>query len=137
MRQDIHFDEAPRCGVGQSTLCQGQGLFALRRFEAGDLVADYSKRSKEWRLTQHEDLSQGHRDSMWWIGLDEDFVRVANPESLFMRANHSSSPNTDWNPKARTLKANQVILPGEEITYDYRKEIAPESVKAHRPEWAR
>ena len=52
-----------------------------------------------------------------------------------MRANHSNDPNTDWFPEQKLLIANSVILPGEEITYNYTKEIAPSCIKDKPPSW--
>ena len=98
-------------------------------------MVDYSKRANTWRLRPHEDLGEDCREFMWWVGITDKFVRVAGQESLFMRANHSRKPNTEWDPVNCTLTANQFIVTGDEITFDYRKEIAPDSVKTNRPEW--
>jgi SET domain-containing protein len=135
MRENINFDESPNCAVGKSHI-EGQGLFALKKFKKGETVADYSKASKAWEKCQFTNIPKKYKETAWWIGLNKKFALLAKPESSFMRANHSRTPNTNWEPEKMTLTANTAIKPGEEITYDYRKEIAPESVKSNPPPWA-
>ena len=134
MREDIDFAEAPKCGVGSSRLCDGQGLFALQKIKVGEIVADYSHST--WKRAPFSSLPKSHRTTCWWVGINKKEALLAAPTSLFMRANHSRTPNTLWNPKKKTLTANQPILPGDEITYDYRLEIAPLTIKQNPPAWA-
>jgi len=135
MRENINFDECPDCAIGKSQI-QGQGLFALKIFKRGEVVADYSLSSQNWEKCQFEKIPLKYKETAWWIGLTKDFALLAKAESSFMRANHSRTPNTNWDPEKMTLTANRTIQPGEEITYDYRKEIAPDNVKSNPPRWA-
>jgi SET domain-containing protein len=135
MREDINFDECPDCGVGKSKH-QGQGLFALKKFKKGDIVANYSIAAKTWKKCAFKKIPEKYRQTSWWVGLSKSYALLAKAESSFMRANHSRTPNTDWKPKKMILIANKNIKPGEEITFDYRMEIAPESVKSNPPPWA-
>lgn len=135
IRDEIDFSEAPFCAIGKSTICEGQGLFALKRFEIGDIIADYNISSNKWIECNFKHIPEQHKEYCWWIGKTTDVCLLALPESIFMRANHSNAPNTDWFPEQKLLIANSVILPGEEITFDYTKEIAPSCIKDNPPSW--
>ena len=136
MRENIDFTEAPRCAVGKSTVCDGQGLFAMSVFEPGDIVADYSETSKAWEKTPFDKITGIAKETCWWIGESTENALVAKPESLFMRANHSRNPNTLWDVNSRKLIALKRISPAEEIFYDYRREVAPAYMKQAPPPWA-
>jgi hypothetical protein len=135
VREDIHFEEAPNCAIGKSGICDGQGLFALKSFFPCDVVVDYSNNFQNWTTCSFEDIPDEHRQYMWWVGIDNTECKLAFSQSAFMRANHSKNPNTDWFPKQKQLIANKTIFPGEEITYNYTKEIAPLSIKLNVPSW--
>jgi SET domain len=137
VREDIHFFEAPKCGVGQSKIdMNGHGLFALYSFEEGEIVANYYDSSKSWEVVNFKDIPQDYKDASWWVGVDKSTALLGAKESIFMRANHSKDPNTHWDIEKKTLTAKRKISPGEEITYDYRLEIAPDEVKSSPPSWA-
>ena len=72
----------------------------------------------------------------WFVGESQTICRIASPDSVFMRANHSRKPNTNWQPNTQQLIANQPIAIGDEITFDYRLEIGPDFLKDHPPIWA-
>jgi len=135
MREDIHFEEAPLCAIGKSRI-SGQGLFALKNFRPGEVVCNYSKGAKSWKKCKFTEIPNAYKKSCWWVGKSTRIALLASPKSSFMRANHSRTPNTLWDPKKMKLTAITNINCGEEITYDYRKEIAPKSLKANPPSWA-
>jgi SET domain-containing protein len=135
MREEINFQEAPSCAVGRSSI-QGQGLYALKNFKKGEIVADYSNSSEQWKLCKFTAIPKKYRETCWWIGETLESALLASPESAFMRANHSRTPNTTWMPNQKKLLANRLIKCGEEITYDYRLEIAPAHIKSKPPKWA-
>lgn len=62
MRQNIDFNEAPYCAVGNSRICDGQGLFALKDFNASDVVIDYSLSSVNWTLCKFADIPKDFAD---------------------------------------------------------------------------
>ena len=132
MRQEILFEEAPGCAVGLSEY--GQGLFSLRDFAVGSVVVDYS--NTPIKEVAFEDLPEEVKACHWWVGKDETTAEVFPPESLFMRANHSRSCNCTWDRENRRLIACRVIRPGDEVTFDYRLEVAPGSIKDNPPDWA-
>lgn len=136
MREDIWFEEAPNCGVGKSRICDGQGLFALVKIEPGDVVASYHSTRKLRKEYPFAELPDEAKETCWWVGKTQEVAEVFPPESLFMRANHSRKPNCLWDTAAQTLTALRDILPGEEVTFDYRLEMAPPEIKANPPEWA-
>ena len=135
MRQELDFNEAPFCSVGKSTVCEGQGLFALKLFLPKSIVVDYSINYKCWKNCLFEEMPEFNQKYMWWVGVNEQECKLANWNSLFMRANHSKTPNTEWNLKTKQLIAIASIFPGEEITYNYQKEIASPSIKLNPPVW--
>ena len=133
----LEFSEAPNCFVGLSGV-HGEGLFAGRAFSVGETVADYGTSFLKWFRVPYANLDAlPHvHDRSWFVGESLEFCRVASPTSVFMRANHARQPNTGWNPAARRLTATQPIAAGDEITYDYRLEVGPPSLKDHPPAWA-
>ena len=133
-REGLDFQEAPHCAVGQSTICASQGLFALRKFSLDDVVVDYS--DADWSRCLFENIPTWYRNHDWWIGESEATCLLGALTSVFMRANHSRTPNTYWNTAQRKLTALRDIQPGEEITYDYRLELAPPHFKCNPPPWA-
>jgi SET domain-containing protein len=135
MRENIDFEECPHCGVGKSKI-SGQGLFALKLFKQGEVVADYMKSSKLWKKCSFKNIPQQYQETCWWVGQSRRTALLARAESPFMRANHSRNPNTLWDPQKMKLIALKSIQPGEEITYDYRREIAPNYLKSKPPIWA-
>ena len=135
MREHIDFTEAPYCAVGEYKN-GGQALFALKSFDIGEEVANYSSTIPKCIRVKFEDIPPEHLDMCWWVGLSEDIACLFPRDSVFMRANHSSNPNTKWFPLEYKLVASQIINVGDEITFDYRLEIAPPSVKNHPPIWA-
>jgi len=136
MREEIDFEEGYGCGVGYSRSCEGQGLFALKDFMQGEVVIDYKETSKKWKSVQFKEITGSVKDTCWWIGVSQEEALIASPESLFMRANHNRNPNTEWYTTERTLVAKTYIRAGEEIVFDYRKEIAPPEIKNTPPSWA-
>ncbi len=136
VRDEIDFSEAPACGVGASGLCPGQGLFALRLIRKGEIVCNYGETSRHWRPVPFREIPDDYRSSCWWVGASEEVALLAAKESSFMRANHSGNPNTHWDTRSRTLTAERDISPGEEITFDYRLEVAPAWLKESPPSWA-
>lgn len=135
IREEIDFSEAPFCAIGKSTVCDGQGLFALKQFEPGEVIADYNITSNKWIECNFESMPKQYKNMCWWVGKTTDVCLLASSESVFMRVNHSNKPNADWLPLQKVLKANTLIRSGEEIVYDYTKEIAPSSVKDNPPSW--
>lgn len=135
MRENINFTEAPNCSIGQYKN-GGQSLFALKQFEIGEEVANYSSTISKCVKVKFNEIPIEYLNMCWWIGLSEEIACLFPRESVFMRANHSERPNTQWFPLEFRLIALTTINAGEEITYDYRLEIAPQSIKDHPPIWA-
>lgn len=133
----LDFSEAPHCLVGLSRV-HGEGLFAGRIFYPGEIVADYQASFTKWVRVPYArlaDLPLVHKRS-WFVGESLDYLRVASPTSAFMRANHDRRPNTIWDTVLKRLTAYKFISVGEEITYDYRLEVGPPSLKDSPPQWA-
>jgi len=135
IRPNIDFSESPQCAVGQSQF-QGQGLFTLKQIKKGEIVIDYNNTSTLWEKVKFEDMPSINKESCWWVGIDTKYCLLASPESSFMRANHSRNPNLQWYPKEKILLAIGDIKAGEELTFDYRLEIASQAIKQNPPPWA-
>lgn len=136
MREAIEFSEALNCAVGKSKICEGQGLFALKRFAPTEIVVDYSSSYKKWKRCLFKDIQQDYKYWLWWVGEEnKEYCRLADLSSLFMRANHSFYPNTEWLPETQQLLAKHTIFAGEEITYNYTLELAPDYIKESKPDW--
>lgn len=137
MREGLQFEEAKkRVGIGQSLLCDGQGVFSLEPIGEGEVVFDYSVTKPSRTLTPFECLPQSAINTHWWVGASCTHAYLFPPESLFMRANHSRTPNCEWNLAQETLISIRDIAVGEELTYDYRKDVAPTHIKSNPPPWA-
>ena len=131
----LAFTEAPDCLVGLSRI-HGEGLFARRNFRSGEVVCNYAASFEKWRLCLYKDIPDSYMAQCWFVGVSETECRLGDPESVFMRCNHSRDANCLWLPLEHTLVANRYIPAGTEITDDYRLDIAPPAFKAAPPPWA-
>lgn len=131
----LDYSEAPHCSVGLS-LIHGDGLFATQPLPKGAVVANYAHTLRRWTEIPYARLPAAVKELCWFVGLSETTCRIGAQDSVFMRANHSRTPNCLWLPRAFKLIALRPISAGEEVTYDYRLEIAPAEDKAHPPSWA-
>lgn len=134
---NLDFSEAPDCFIGLSKI-SGEGLFAGRNFKKGEVVVDYSKSFSTWEkmLFTHISNFKTLQEKCWFVAENKKFIRIGSQGSVFMRSNHSRTPNTEWNPKSKILKSYKKINIGDEITYDYRLEIGPNWFKTKPPVWA-
>ena len=131
----IDYSEAPKCFVASSSI-EGNGLFAKDGFNEGDIIADYSHTLSRYKRIPYELLPDHTRKRCWFIGPSPEFCAIAPPNSAFMYANHSRMPTALWIPKDYKLIALNGIKAGQEITYDYRLEIGPQTLKQNPPVWA-
>ena len=94
---------------------KGKGVFALSRFEAGDLVWDYEGK-EEWITEIPEDL--------WQYSFQVDYDRYVVPEkgSFGWYLNHSCQPNCVILGRTRIV-ALSTIEPGDEVTFDYSTNV--------------
>ncbi len=94
---------------------KGKGVFAVARFEAGDLVWDYEGK-EEWISEIPEVL--------WQYAFQVDFDRYVVPEkgSFGWYLNHSCEPNCVILGRTRIV-ALSTIEPGDEVTFDYSTNV--------------
>lgn len=135
----LDFSEAPDTWVGRSVI-HGEGLFAGKAFDEGELVADYAASFEKWTRVSYDELHILHdvHARAWFVGESTTHLRVAAKDSVFMRANHRRTPDCNclWSPTKKTLIAVRSIAVGEELTYDYRLEIGAPDFKSSPPPWA-
>ena len=105
--------------VTRPSSISGQGLFAMRTFSPGELIAPYLGKILTERPTKSSESSATYileiKPGFWIDGADSE-----NPART---ANHCCEPNaelvmneTDTHANLRALSS---ILPGDEITFDY------------------
>lgn len=95
---------------------EGAGVFATRRFEAGELLLVWGGRIITG--AQLEALPSDKRH--WMLQIDEDLFQLTDPAEIGMadQVNHSCDPNSGIFGHI-ALVALHVILPGEEVCFDY------------------
>ena len=95
---------------------EGAGVFARRRFEPGELLLVWGGRIITG--AQLEALPQDKRH--WMLQIDEDLFQFTDPDEIGLadQVNHSCDPNTGIFGHI-ALVALHVIVPGEEICFDY------------------
>ena len=107
---------------------KGWGVYASRAVEAGMLLTEYvgevvSERCAAHRLRDEYQSEAHHYIMSLADGCVVDATRAANTARFI---NHSCDPNAEtqkWNVGGETrigIFALREILPGEEVTYDYR-----------------
>jgi len=105
--------------VTRPSSISGQGLFAIRTFSPGEMIAPYLGKILTSRELKSPDSPQTYlleiKPGLWIDGTDHQ-----NPARS---ANHSCEPNAELvMNEAETfakLQALQLIQPGDEITFDY------------------
>lgn len=136
IRPNLDFSEAPKCAIGKSRICEGQGLFLIQNSSKGDIIINYNESSKNWNYVKYEDITKTQHELCWWVGVDHEYCLIGGSDSIFMRINHSRNPNLLWIPKLKILVAIRDIFCGEELTYDYHLEIANSEIKNNPPLWS-
>ena len=95
---------------------EGSGVFATRRFEPGELLLVWGG-----RIITGAQLGALPPDKRhWMLQIDEDLFQLTDPAEIGMadQVNHSCDPNSGIFGHI-ALVALHVILPGEEICFDY------------------
>jgi SET domain-containing protein len=112
----------PRIARRRSTL-HGYGVFALERITKNTRIIDYAGeliRNDESEAREARDAAQG---CVWVFRVSRTFSRDAAVGGNIARfINHACRPNCWFEVVDRTIwiRAGRTILPGEELTYDYR-----------------
>jgi SET domain-containing protein len=94
----------------------GRGVYAARRFEAGETVIAWHPR--ELTRKEYEALPQAERVYIEFVG--DRILFLQEPERY---VNHSCDPNTEV--RGQCDVASRAIEPGEEIASDYAKTDTP------------
>lgn len=95
----------------------GKGLFALKRFSAGETVLVWDKSKK---IARQNLASLPEEDRKYLHPLNKDFFIIVQPPERFV--NHSCNNNTEF--RNFTDVAARDIEIGEEITSNYEKDGA-------------
>eukprot|EP00794_Sanderia_malayensis_P011403 gene11403-12590_t len=125
-------------GVYRSSI-HGRGLFCKRKIEAGEMVIEYAGSVIRGTLTdKREHYYDGKGYGCYMFRIDDRNVVDATlfgNEARFI--NHSCEPNcysrivtVDGN-KHIIIFASKRILPGEELTYDYKFPFEEEKLPCH------
>lgn len=127
-KKELRFDKSP---------IHDWGLFAEERIEANDLVIEYvgeviRQQVAEEREKKYEKQGIG---SSYLFRVDDDTVIDATKKGNIARfINHCCAPNcsakiiTVEKQKKIVIYSNRVIMPGEEITYDYKFPIEADKI---------
>ena len=109
--------------VGSSSI-QGRGLFAQRAWAAGEVLTVMDGQVVD--VTRYP----GVIDALEWNALSPERLLVRAVRTSYGFMNHSSRPNTSIDDDGRTLRANQAIVSGDELTLDYFAQPVPEAYLA-------
>ncbi|KAA8491667.1 30S ribosomal protein S12, chloroplastic [Porphyridium purpureum] len=129
----------------QHSKIQGYGVFCKEMYHAGELLIEYAGELIRSELTDHRELQYEYRGiGHYMFRIDHKSVVDATMKGNEARfINHSCEPNCDAriltldkDPKAPNGKkqvigifAKQDILPGDEVTYDYKLSAESDSSK--------
>jgi hypothetical protein len=113
----------PGTGVRSSSI-QGRGLFTGRAWAAGEILTVMDGQLVD--VTRYPAVI----DALEWNALSPERLLVRAVRTSYGFMNHSTRPNTSIDDDARTLRANQPIAPGDELTLDYFAQPVPEAYLA-------
>ncbi|HTS23390.1 MAG TPA: SET domain-containing protein-lysine N-methyltransferase [Casimicrobiaceae bacterium] len=137
-------DPAPprrnRLYVVRKSGIHGRGVFALARLAKGSCIIEYKGRRASWEeATARADSDPRNPAHTFLFGLDDG--RVIDPRfggNAARWINHSCDPNCEaFEDGARRifLETLRRILPGEELTYDYRLTVDGPVSKRERAQY--
>ncbi len=119
-------DNAPKCKPGKSRV-DGYGLIAAESIAAGEVIIDFSDPSL-YRETTFDALELWRLEGGKYTGISEDCCLISDEMTKYSLLNHSRKPNAITDFEKRRVVALRKILPGEEVTVDYRREpISPQA----------
>jgi uncharacterized protein len=104
--------------VVQSSPIHGQGVFAARRIEAGEVIIDWSECSE---VLSDDAVKALSREERIFVSMIDGQNVLFKPPARFV--NHSCNPNAHGCDRHDI--AVRVIEAGEEITVDYVAEQVP------------
>lgn len=122
-------DNAPKCRPGKSQI-HGYGLIAFEVIKEGEIVIDFSDPNL-YTEKSFSDLEPWRLEGGKYTGISEEKCLVSEAFTKYSLLNHSRQPNAVSDFKARHVVAARDILPGEEITVDYRLEPVSAEAKTH------
>jgi SET domain-containing protein len=126
---DNLIDNAPKCRPGKSQI-HGYGLIASEPMVAGEIIIDFSDPEIYVEKTFAE-LEPWRLAGGKYTGLSEERCLISLGFTKYSLLNHSRQPNAMTDFQARRVVAIADILPGDEITVDYRLEPVSPQAKAH------
>ncbi|WOD37062.1 SET domain-containing protein [Nodosilinea sp. E11] len=126
---DHLIDNAPNCGPGTSQI-HGYGLIAVTTIEKGNVIIDFSDR-KLYVEKRFSELEQWRLKSGKYTGISEEKCVISEKFTKYSLLNHSRQPNAITDFEARKVIALRDILPGEEVTVDYRLEPVSSQAKSY------
>lgn len=119
----------------------GRGVFAIAKLAKGTCIIEYKGRRMSWdEATALPDSDPDNPSHTFLFGLDDG--RVIEPRfggNAARWINHSCDPNCETveDPAKRIyVEACRPILPGEELTYDYRLVVDGPMSKRERAQYA-
>ena len=115
------------------------GLYAMEQIPPGDMVIEYVGEIVRQQVADHREklYERAGNFSTYLFRVDDDVVVDATHKGNIARLmNHSCTPNctakilTVQGEKRIVLFAKQLILPGQELTYDYKFQAAEDDEDA-------
>lgn len=126
---DYLIDNAPNCRPGMSQI-HGYGLIVAEIIMKGDIIIDFSD-PEIYVEKNFSELEQWRLESGKYTGLSEEKCVISEKFTKYSLLNHSRQPNAITDFETRKIVALRDILPGEEVTVDYRLEPVSSQAKSH------
>jgi SET domain-containing protein len=126
-------NNAPKCEAKQSSL-SGFGLFAKEPIQAGETIVDFSD-PELYVEKSFDELEEWRFKGGKFTAIDEKRCIISKKFTKYSLLNHSRTPTAILDVGGRRVFAVRLILPGEEITVDYRTEPMPPKVREHFEKW--
>lgn len=132
MEPTVEIDNAPHTYVSLSST-HGYGLFADKKFQAGEIIVNYNLYSEYWNETDYFSLDKETIDRGWFVMVGGTRCITTDKFSKFSYINHSRNPNCVWLIERRMICAGENIVKDVELFIDYRVEPLPPGAKI--PSW--
>lgn len=126
---DHLIDNAPKCRPEKSDV-NGYGLIAAELIITGEMIIDFSDPTL-YKETTFAKLEPWRLEGGKYTGLSEERCVISEQMTKYSLLNHSRTPNAITDFEGRRVVALRDIIPGEEVTVDYRREPVSPLAKSY------
>ena len=112
-------DNLKKSEIAKSPI-HGNGLFSVERIPKGEILGYLDGQEVSWEIYKKYQLCSE------WNAITDTILLVRSYRTKYSYINHSRTPNLSLHYNPLRVVAKRDILPGEELTLDYRQEPLPQ-----------